>query len=54
APARAAGMHTALVRRGPWAVIQWETDDARKLPTLRINSLAELPEQIEKLNAQER
>ncbi|ELP65383.1 hypothetical protein STRTUCAR8_07445 [Streptomyces turgidiscabies Car8] len=42
-PAVAAGMHTALVRRGPWATIQWQTDEAKKLPTFRIESLDELP-----------
>lgn len=50
-PAVAAGMHTALVRRGPWATIQWNTDEARDLPTFRVESLTELPEQIAKFNA---
>ncbi len=50
-PAVAAGMPTALVHRGPWATIQWNSDEARKLPTFRIDSLLELPEQIAKFNA---
>lgn len=53
-PATAAGMHTALVRRGPWATIQWNTVEARELPTFRIDSLCELPEAIAKFNGQER
>ncbi|MFB6600932.1 HAD family hydrolase [Streptomyces noursei] len=30
-PGAAAGMHTALVRRGPWATIQWNTADVNAL-----------------------
>lgn len=41
-PAVAAGMHTALVHRGPWATIQWRTEEAERLPTFRIESLQEL------------
>lgn len=50
-PAAAAGMHTALVRRGPWATIQWDTDEAKRLPSFRVNSLIELPQAIASLNA---
>ncbi|MGV9313544.1 HAD family hydrolase [Streptomyces sp. NPDC003691] len=53
-PAVSAGMPTALIRRGPWANIQWNTPDAQRLPTLRISSLLELPERIAKFNASER
>ncbi|MCL7380145.1 HAD family hydrolase [Streptomyces sp. 35G-GA-8] len=53
-PALTAGMRTALIRRGPWATVQWGTEEAKRLPTLRIDSLTELPEQIAKLSAQER
>lgn len=53
-PAVAAGMPTALVRRGPWATIQWNSDEARELPTFRVDALTELPEAIAKLNARER
>ncbi|MFF4588818.1 HAD family hydrolase [Streptomyces sp. NPDC001388] len=49
-PAREAGMQTALVRRGPWATIQWNSTDAQKLPTFRINSLMELPTRIVEFN----
>lgn len=41
-PAVEAGMHTALVRRGPWATIQWNSSEARELPRFRIGSLLEL------------
>ncbi|MBT2401558.1 HAD family hydrolase [Streptomyces sp. ISL-100] len=50
-PAVAAGMATALVHRGPWATIQWNTDEAKQLPTFRIESLLELPDAIAKFNA---
>lgn len=40
--------------RGPWATIQWNTPEARKLPTFRIESLAELPQAIAKFNVTER
>ncbi|MEV0092621.1 HAD family hydrolase [Streptomyces sp. NPDC050738] len=49
-PAVAAGMQTALIRRGPWGTIQWQTAEARDLPTFRIESLAELVEQIGQFN----
>ncbi|MEU5161792.1 HAD family hydrolase [Streptomyces sp. NPDC020875] len=50
-PAVAAGMPTALVRRGPWATIQWGTEEARRLPTLRVTGLAELSRVVTGLNA---
>ncbi|KUH35856.1 MULTISPECIES: HAD family hydrolase [Streptomyces] len=53
-PAVKAGMHTALVRRGPWATIQWDTDEAVQLPTFRVGNLAELPQAITAFNAQGR
>jgi HAD superfamily hydrolase (TIGR01549 family) len=53
-PAIAAGMHTALVHRGPWATIQWNTEEAQKLPTFRVDSLLELSGEIRQFNAQER
>jgi HAD superfamily hydrolase (TIGR01549 family) len=49
-PAVATGFKTALIRRGPWATIQQQDADARKLPTMRIDSLAELPSQISAFN----
>jgi len=51
-PAVAAGMHTALVHRGPWATIQWRTEEAKKLPTFRVESLLELPTLIREFNGQ--
>ncbi len=53
-PAREAGMQTALVRRGPWATIQWGGDEARQLPTFRIESLAELSASITAFNGSAR
>ncbi|GAA4822449.1 HAD family hydrolase [Streptomyces ziwulingensis] len=53
-PAVAAGMHTALVRRGPWATIQWRTEDAEKLPTMRVESLLELSPEIKRFNERAR
>ncbi|MGY3682605.1 FMN phosphatase YigB (HAD superfamily) [Streptomyces sp. TE33382] len=53
-PAVAAGMHTALIRRGPWGTVQWHTAEARDLPTFRIESLAELPTAIQKFNERAR
>jgi HAD superfamily hydrolase (TIGR01549 family) len=53
-PAVAAGMPTALVHRGPWATIQWNTGEALRLPTFRIDSLNELPALIAEFNAGER
>jgi HAD superfamily hydrolase (TIGR01549 family) len=51
-PAREAGMHTALVHRGPWATIQWNTQEAEKLPTFRVESLLELSGAIRQFNGQ--
>ncbi|MFB7053024.1 HAD family hydrolase [Streptomyces vinaceus] len=53
-PGAKAGMHTALVRRGPWATIQWDTAEARELPTFRIESLADLSPRIAEFNRQGR
>lgn len=53
-PGAQAGMHTALIRRGPWATIQWDTEEARKLPTFRVDSLLELPALIAGFNSRER
>ncbi|OQD55514.1 haloacid dehalogenase [Streptomyces phaeoluteigriseus] len=49
-PAVQAGMHTALVRRGPWATIQWNSSEAEELPTFRVDSLLELPQRIRDFN----
>ncbi|MFJ2217691.1 HAD family hydrolase [Streptomyces sp. NPDC101062] len=50
-PAVAAGMATALIRRGPWATIQWNSEEAVSLPSMRIGQLTELPAQIGVFNA---
>ncbi|MFE0692960.1 HAD family hydrolase [Streptomyces sp. NPDC058869] len=52
-PGAAAGMHTALIHRGPWATIQWNTEEAEKLPTFRVESLLELSPLIARFNGQE-
>ncbi|MER6462282.1 HAD family hydrolase [Streptomyces sp. NPDC001228] len=49
-PARQAGMHTALVRRGPWATIQWNDVEAEELPTFRVEGLGELPDHVCRFN----
>jgi HAD superfamily hydrolase (TIGR01662 family) len=49
-PASQAGMKTALIRRGPWGVIQ-EEDPGVGDATVRISSLSELPDKITALNA---
>lgn len=49
-PAAAAGMQSALIRRGPWATIQWEMSEALELPTFRIGSLVELCGRIAEFN----
>ncbi|MEU3275676.1 HAD family hydrolase [Streptomyces antibioticus] len=53
-PAVTTGMHTALIRRGPWATIQWQTEEAVKLPTFRVESLLELPSLIQDFNERSR
>lgn len=52
-PGKQAGMHTALIHRGPWATIQWISEEALTLPTFRVESLAELPGLISEFNARE-
>ncbi|MFH9398964.1 HAD family hydrolase [Streptomyces sp. NPDC017638] len=49
-PAAAAGMHTALVHRGPWATIQWNTEEAKNFPTFRVESLLELSPLVQRFN----
>lgn len=50
-PAVAIGIRTALIRRGPWGMIQWDDPEAVRIPTMRIDSLAELPGRISSFNA---
>ncbi|GLX95519.1 HAD family hydrolase [Herbidospora sp. NBRC 101105] len=53
-PATAAGMPTALIRRGPWGTIQQSHPDADRIPSIRIDSLTELPGRIRAFNAEAR
>lgn len=50
-PAAARGLRTALIRRGPWGVIQQHTAEAATLPTMRIDTLDELPALVAAFNA---
>jgi FMN phosphatase YigB (HAD superfamily) len=50
-PAARLGLRTALINRGPWAVIWRDAPAASQVPTLRIDSLAELPGRIAAFNA---
>jgi HAD superfamily hydrolase (TIGR01549 family) len=53
-PAAAVGLKTALIRRGPWGIIQQDDPEADRLPTMRIDSLSELPDRIAEFNASAR
>jgi HAD superfamily hydrolase (TIGR01549 family) len=50
-PAARVGLRTALINRGPWAMIWRDDPAASQVPTLRIDSLAELPVKIAALDA---
>lgn len=50
-PAARLGLRTALINRGPWAMIWQDDPAASRVPTLRIDSLAELPGKIAAFNA---
>lgn len=50
-PAARLGLRTALIKRGPWAIIQRDDPDADRIPTMRIDSLADLPSKIAAFNA---
>lgn len=52
-PARDCGMHTALIRRGPWGHIHRDHPEAATLPTLRLTSLREIAPYIAEANAAE-
>jgi hypothetical protein len=47
-------MKTALVRRGPWAIIHEHDPAADQVAKIRIRQLGELPDEIAALNAAER
>jgi HAD superfamily hydrolase (TIGR01662 family) len=50
-PAATIGLQTALIRRGPWGIIQEGDPEADRVATMRIDSLAELPSRIVRFNA---
>ena len=50
-PAARLGLRTALIRRGPWAMIWQDDPDAARVPTFRVDSLAELSGKIAAFNA---
>ncbi|MFC1417797.1 HAD family hydrolase [Streptacidiphilus cavernicola] len=50
-PAKAVGMSTALIRRGPWGWVEWTYPRSLSEPTVRITSLAELPSAIDALGS---
>jgi HAD superfamily hydrolase (TIGR01549 family) len=50
-PAARAGMRTALIRRGPWGIIQAQDPDADRVATMRLGSLDELPARLSGFNA---
>src|ERR1019366_3124888 len=50
-PASETGLRTALIRRGPWGVIEEHDPDADRVATVRITSLRELPARISEVNA---
>lgn len=53
-PAASQGLQTALLRRGPWGVIQQHDPDAERVATMRIDSLAELPALVAEVNSRSR
>lgn len=53
-PAVKVGLLTALIRRGPWAHIQWNDPEAISVPTMRLDGLAELPSKVAAFNAETR
>jgi HAD superfamily hydrolase (TIGR01549 family) len=53
-PAAMKSLQTALIRRGPWGIVQQHDPDTDRVPTMRIDSLAELPRRIAAFNAAER
>jgi HAD superfamily hydrolase (TIGR01549 family) len=49
-PAASVGFRTALIRRGPWGIIQQDAPEAYRIPTMRLDSLTELPDRISAFN----
>ncbi len=50
-PAATRGFSTALLRRGPWGLIQQHDPDVDRIPTMRLDGLAELPARIASVNS---
>ncbi len=50
-PAHTHGFRTALIRRGPWGMIQQHDPKATTVATMRIDSLTELPLKISEFNS---
>ncbi len=50
-PAHVHGFQTALIRRGPWGIVQQHDPRADTVATMRINSLAQLPGKIVEINS---
>ncbi|WP_254716581.1 HAD family hydrolase [Actinomadura sp. WMMB 499] len=50
-PAAEMGLRTALIRRGPWGIVQQDDPEADRVPTMRIDSLADLPGRVAEFNA---
>jgi FMN phosphatase YigB (HAD superfamily) len=53
-PAKAAGMRTVFIRRGPWGHIQEHDQRIKEAADWRINSLDELPDIVADVNSSER
>jgi FMN phosphatase YigB (HAD superfamily) len=53
-PAKAAGLRTAFIRRGPWGYIWEHHADMRRASDWRLKSLAELPEVVRQINQRTR
>lgn len=50
-PAHTQGFQTALIRRGPWGVIQQRDQRGTDFATMRIKTLAELPDKVMEFNS---
>jgi FMN phosphatase YigB (HAD superfamily) len=53
-PAKAAGMRTAFIRRGPWGFILDRHPDIKQAADWTLGTLAELPQLIESVNSSPR
>ena len=50
-PAARLGLNTALIHRGPWALLPHQDPDAHAIPAMHIDSLSDLPGRIAALNS---